>query len=155
MVTSGGATTPTRRCGAGPRSLATSPSPATTPATSSRSGSACLRSRAERKLHFEGGAAARGFLHLHPPAVRGHDRADDRQPKASAAAVAAAACVCPVEGLEDALAVAGRQARAVVGDREPGRAVLARDRDLDRRRGRRVHERVADQVCAPRGGGGG
>src|SRR2546421_5805649 len=122
MVTSGGGMTPTRRCAAGPQSRTTSPSPATTPATSSRSGSACLRSRAERKLHFEGGAAARGFLHLHPPAVRGHDRADDRQPKASAAAVAAAARIGPVEGFEDALAVAGRQARAVVGERGPGGA---------------------------------
>src|SRR6201999_4099330 len=72
------------------------------------------------------------------------DRAGDRQPEAGAVAVAGR--VAAVEGLEDPLALARRDALAGVGDLDlhPARPALRPHRDAAV--GRRVADRVLDQV---------
>src|SRR6266852_702309 len=79
--------------------------------------------------------------------MRGDHGADDRQSKARTSAVAAAAAVRAVEGLEDLLPIAGLKAGAVVGDRELRGPVLRRHRYLYGRRRGRVHESVANEVA--------
>ena len=64
----------------------------------------------------ERGALALAGAHGDLAAVVGGDVADDGQAEPGAAGVAAAGPVDPVEALEDAVEVAGRDADALVGD---------------------------------------
>ena len=78
--------------------------------------------------------------------MRGHDRARDGEAETDAADVAGARVVEPDERLEDPFGVLGGDAGARVLDHEAHRLTVARDRDRHRAPGRRVLDRVLDEV---------
>src|SRR5690606_21337983 len=78
--------------------------------------------------HAEGGAHALLALHLDPAVVLGHDAVGDRQAQPGAAADRLAG----VARVEDPRQRVGSAAAAVVGDADPGLAVLGAGGDGDR-----------------------
>ena len=96
--------------------------------------------------HDERRAAALGVGGRHAAAVRGDDRRHDGEPEAGAALAALAPALGAPEALEQRVGVVGRQAGAVVAHLEAHVRAVGGDADLDRRLGRGVDERVAQQV---------
>ena len=117
-------------------------------------GAGCLRPRrgsaSRRPRNGQGdderGAPAVRVGGAHAPAVRADDRGDDREAEAGAALPALAAALGAPEALEQRVGVVRRQAGTVVAHLEADVPAVRGEDDLDRARGGRVHERVAQQV---------
>src|SRR5262249_38314728 len=89
-------------------------------------------------------AAARPVLGDDAAAVGLGDAAADREAEPGARAISATGAA--VELVENALLLAGRDARATIGDLEAQLVVRDARRDLDRTAGRRVTQRVLDEI---------
>src|SRR5689334_2852768 len=88
-----------------------------------------------RQLDNEGRAFAFAGVDVHVPAVVAGDVAHDRQAQARAASGPAAGAVDAVEALEDAVAIARRDADAVVGHGQLDVVAVVAGADLHRRAG--------------------
>src|SRR6185295_6229071 len=98
-----------------------------------------------RDLEPEGAAALRGALDTHPAAVQLDGVLHDGEPQPGPARGARPAAVDPVEALEDAGQVLGRDAAPGVGDGDPDRGGPRVRRDPHRPR-IRVLDGIVEQV---------
>src|ERR1051326_58169 len=99
---------------------------------------------ASGKLQREAGSLSQRALEVDAAAVSLDHVADDRQPEPGGARLAPGGQLG--EALEDLLLLLGRDPGAGVGDRDRDRAVVRRHADAHAPAGRRVADRVGDQV---------
>src|SRR6266576_2856767 len=104
-------------------------------------------STGQRQLNFESNTAAVRLADLYASAMGSDHGAHDRETQPGAAAVSAATRVGAVERLEDALNVPFGQPWAVVGDRHPAEAIIARDCALDWCLLGRMNKRVTQEIA--------
>src|SRR5213593_2781681 len=100
----------------------------------------------ERQRHPEQRTAARILLDRDVPAVDFDRPLRDRQTKTGPSAVARARFIETEETIEDAVAIAGGDARALVGDVHDGPIAVHTNMDVDGRTGRTVLDRVVEEI---------